>query len=50
MAPKEVALATGQELLLMAAAELKQVPELVRHAVRSLQVPGWEKLQVAGHP
>ena len=50
MAPKEAALATGQEPLLMAAAELEQVPALVSQAVRSLQAPGWEKLQVGRHP
>ena len=50
VAPNEVALVTAQAPPMMAAAALKQVPELVRQAERSLQVPGGEKLQLAGHP
>ena len=50
MAPEEVACALGLERPVMAAAELKLVPELVRQAARRLQVPGWEKLQVGRRP
>ena len=50
MGPMGYAPATGEGPPTMTAAALKQVPELVRQAARSPQVPGWEKLQVARHP